>query len=66
MLDFQWEDHGSLWTLTALTDAAIEWADETFAHCLRGMRPHSIVVEPRYVEQTSSMLADDGWTDSQR
>jgi hypothetical protein len=62
-VDYRFENHGSIWLCTPLTDAArehLEQHTDDEAQFWGGCR--SLVVEPRYVESLQQALEANDWT----
>jgi hypothetical protein len=62
VMDFDFNDHGSICLLTPLTPKASCWVEDhldpdgmTWGQC-------SVVIEPRYVQDILDGIADDGLT----
>ena len=60
--DFTVTNHGSLWLLTLITEAAQAWAAEHLPSDALRWGDHSIVVEPRYLENIVLGIQGDGLT----
>lgn len=60
--DFQYFNHGSLVTLTAVTDAAKVWADEHLPDDRQIWGAFGSVIEPRYVDDIIEGITSDGLT----
>ncbi len=57
--DIQLEDHGSLWLLQPLTEAGRGWLDDHLDPAAP-MIGEAVVVEPRYVEDITEGMINDG------
>lgn len=59
MADIRFENHGSIWLMTAQTDAGRDWVSENIPEDAQTWGS-SIVVEPRYVEAIAEGAVNDG------
>lgn len=60
MTDILVANHGSIFILTALTEAAREWFEEHIPDDAQRWGVSGIVVEPRYVEAIVNGAVNDG------
>ena len=60
--DFLYSDHGSIVTLTAVTDAAKQWADDWLPEDRQIWGQFGSVIEPRYVSDIIDGITGDGLT----
>lgn len=57
--DFLYFDHGSLCTLTAITEQAKKWADDHLPADRQIWGAHGSVIEPRYVSDIIDAIQAD-------
>tara|TARA_R100001530_G_scaffold6526_2_gene7604 strand:- start:287 stop:496 length:210 start_codon:yes stop_codon:yes gene_type:complete len=57
--DIQLEDHGSLWLLRPMSEDGTTWLDQNIGDEAR-MLGAAVVVEPRYVEDITEGMINDG------
>lgn len=58
-MDFELQDHGTIWTLRPVTVAAIEWVQEHLpADC--AMLGDNYCIEARYISDIVEGIVDDG------
>lgn len=62
MKDFHVINHGSLWTVRPVTDAAREWLDENVSGETSWLGP-VLCVEHRYIEALAMGWREEGFTD---
>jgi hypothetical protein len=59
--DIMLSNHGSVWLVTPVTDAAREWIDDNVAADAQYFAG-SLVVEPRYIAGIVRGMEEDGFT----
>jgi len=59
--DFRLTYHGTITTITPLSDACREWVEENVASEPRQRFGNSIAVEPRYVEHLAEAMIEEGF-----
>jgi len=61
MPDFRITYHGTITTITPLSDACREWLEENVEIEPWQRFGNAIAVEPRYVEQLAKVMIEEGW-----